>query len=448
MAGLRWANEGDRQRAEHRGKLQFLLQSAATLAASSVVTAGLGFVYWAVAARTFTAFDVGEASTAISAMSLLAPLTMLGLGTLVMVQLPAMQQGRSTLVASATVVSGAAASLVALAAALLLPSGYLGIANIGHRPGSTLIFVALVATQSMGLVLDQALLAVLGGGIQLARNMIQATVKLVLLVVLAFTLARYGPLTILMSWLLANVLSIAAIAVVLLRRHNVPLRRIAPRPSALRGMHFDAAKHHALNTSLMAPYFAMPIIANVILGSENAAYLYATWSLAGFVFFMPISLATALFASGARDAGTFVLEFRFTLRIALAICAVANVAIVFLGGVVLNIFGRAYAENGHTVLMLLALGGFGLIVKDHHFTLARVMDRVGREAMLMAVLGLLEIVGAIVGAYRGGLLGLSLGWLAAIAVEVLVCGPLVLRAYRGKVDIPDRKARDADEVAP
>lgn len=36
--------------AEHRSKLRFLLKSAASLASTSVITAGLGFVFWAVAA--------------------------------------------------------------------------------------------------------------------------------------------------------------------------------------------------------------------------------------------------------------------------------------------------------------------------------------------------------------------------------------------------------------
>jgi O-antigen/teichoic acid export membrane protein len=442
MAGLRRSHEGGHEHSEARSKIQFLLQSAASLAATSMVTAGLGFIYWALAARIFTASAVGESSTAISAMGLLAPLTMLGLGTLVMVQLPRMQQGRTALVASATLVSGVAASIVSLACALLLPSGYLGIPNIARQPATILIFVALVATQVMGLVMDQALLAVLGGSIQLARNMIQAVVKLVLLVVLALLLERFGALSILLSWLFANIVSIAAIIVVLMRQHTVRLRQIRPSLSALRGMHIDAAQHHALNISLMVPYFAMPIVANVILGSEKAAYLYATWSLAGFVFFLPVSLATALFASGARDSRTFNAEFRFTIRVAAAICAAANLVILVVGGPVLKIFGDAYAENGRTVLIVLALGGMGLIVKDHHVTLARVTGHIGREAEVMIALGVLEIVGAVIGAYRGGLLGLSLGWLAAIGVEVVVCGPQVWHAYLGRSDGPVRQHND------
>lgn len=427
----------DEQHAEHRSKLRFLLRSAASLASTSMVTAGLGFVFWAVAARAFPASAVGESSTAISAMGLIAPLTTLGFGTLVMMRLTRMDQGRSTLVSTACLVCGAAATAVALACALTLPDSLLGLPGVGNRPIATVVFVGLVATQAVGLVIDQALLAAHGGGIQLARNIIQSVAKLVLIIALALTLARFGSLNIVASWFAANAISIVAVVVVLMRRYRVSPRRMLPRLAVLRGMHLDAARHHALNTALMVPYFVIPIVANAILGSEQAAYLYATWSLAGFVFFLPVALATALFASGARDTRTFHMEFRFTLRFALVICTAANLALALIGGLVLEIFGKAYADNGHLLLILLALGGLGLIVKDHHVTLARVIGTEGREALLMGALGAGEILGAVLGASRGGLVGLALGWLAAIGLEVVVCAPMVWRAYRGRVRIPE-----------
>ena len=264
--------------------------------------------------------------------------------------------------------------------------------------------------------------------------------KLLLLIAFALTLAQDGSLSIYASWFVANVVSIAAVGIWMLRKYRVPVRRLWPRLSTLRGLHFHAAKHHALNLSLGVPYFAMPIVANTILGSEKAGYLYATWSVAGFLFYVPIALATALFASGARDSGTFLMEFRFTLRSALLICAAANLAILVLGSWVLRIFGDAYAANGRAALTLMCLGGFGLIIKDHHVALARVTHTVGREAILIGGLGLGELAGAALGASRGGLTGLAWGWLAAVGLEALVCGPLVWRAYRGRFHVPARSA--------
>ena len=424
---------GDEIHREHRRKIDFMLRSAAALVSTSVVTSGLGFLYWAVAARSFDAVDVGESATAIAAMSVIAPFTVSGMGTLLIVELPRLQKDRARLVTTAALASGALGSLIALLCAFLLPGKFLGLPDIGKQAGITALFVAATATQAIGSLLDSALLSMVGGGMQLRRNAIQAAVKLALLIAFALALNHFGSLSIFASWFLANVVSIVAVAFLLARRFGITLGQFIPKPSMLHGLHLNAARHHMLNTSLFVPYFAMPIVANVVLGSEQAGYLYATWSVAGFIFFLPISLATVLFASGARDTSTFGLEYRFTLRFSLLICIAANIGVLLFGGLVLKVFGDAYAENGHTALMLMALGGLGLIIKDHHVVVARVTGAVGREALLIGLLGVGELAGAAIGAARGGLTGLAAGWLIAIMVEVAVCAPLVWRAYQGRI---------------
>lgn len=427
------ADEG--AQAQYRRKIAFLIRSAASLVSTSVVTSGLGFVYWTVAARMFSASDVGEAATAIAAMSLIAQFTVLGFGTALVFKLPTMASGRAELVSTAVVVCAVVGAGVAVVCGVVLPDSFVGLPGIGHDLATTLLFAGGIGAHSVAMMLDSALLSVAGGGIQLGRNVIHAVTKLVLLVVVALTLHRYGALGIYTSWFVATVGSIAVVVGWMLHKYRTDLRSLWPRLSALRGLQFQAAQHHVLNLALVVPFFAMPIVANVILGSEQAGYLYATWSLAGFVFVLPIAMSMALFASGAKDTSTILLEFRFTLRNAMAASLAANLLILPMGGLVLGIFGPAYAENGRLVLIVLCLGGLGLVIRDHHVAVARITGAVGREAVLMIGLGVCELAGASIGAFHGGLIGLSLGWLAAVALEVVVCTPLVWRAYRGRITI-------------
>ena len=428
--------------AEKRRRGGFLVRSALSLVSTSVVTAGLGFIFWTVAARMFSASDVGESATAIAAMSLIAPFSLLGFGTALIAKLPSMSSGRAQLVSSAALVCAVVGGLVALVCALVLPTSFLGLPGIGHDLHTTLIFMGGVSAHSVAMMLDVALLSVVGGGIQLKRNVVHAVVKLVLLVVFALTLPRYGPLSIYASWFVASVASIAVVGVLLLRQQRVPAGRILPRFSAIRALRLQALEHHVLNLALVAPFFAMPIVANVVLGSEDAGYLYATWSLAGFVFVLPIAMSTALFASAARDSSTIVTEFRFSLRNSMAACGAANLLILPLGGLVLSIFGEAYAANGRTVLTVLCVGGLGLVIRDHHVAVARITGDVGREAVLMVMLGTAELVGAAIGASRGGLLGLGLGWLAAVGFAVMICTPRVWCAYRGRLEVAAGRGLD------
>ncbi|MCH9734870.1 MAG: hypothetical protein K0U78_09990 [Actinomycetia bacterium] len=428
--------------AEQLRKRGFLVRSAASLVSTAAVTSGLGFIFWTSAARMFSASEVGESATAIAAMSLIAPFTVLGFGTALVSKLPEMRSNRPELVSTVALACAVVGGAVALVCALALPGDFLGIPGIGHDVFTTALFAAGVAAHSVAMMLDTALLSVSGGGIQLGRNVIQAVLKLVLLVVFALTLSQLGSLSIYASWFVANVASIAAVTVWLLRKHRVLVSQLRPRLSALRGLQFDAAKHHSLNLALTVPFFAMPIVANVTLGSERAGYLYATWSLAGFVFVLPIAMSMALFASGSKDSSTILTEFRFTLRYSLAASVGANLLILPLGGLVLSIFGAAYAENGRTALIVLCVGGIGLVIRDHHVAIARITGKVGREAVLMTALGACELVGAAIGASRGGLTEMSLGWLAAVGLEVLVCTPLVWRAYRGRLEVATHATAD------
>ena len=79
---------------------QDLLSNASTLAATTCVTSVLGFAYWAIAARLFSQQAVGYSAAAISAMTLLGTIGMLGMGTLLIGELPR-RKDRAGLVSAA-----------------------------------------------------------------------------------------------------------------------------------------------------------------------------------------------------------------------------------------------------------------------------------------------------------------------------------------------------------
>lgn len=417
-----------------RSSIAFLVRNALALVSTSFLTSGLGFLYWAAAARLYDATVVGESATAIAAMNLLAPVAMLGLGTLLVAELPRRKERRGEVVVAAAAVSGSAGALLALVAALLLPSQVLGLPGIGHEWGATALFVVGVTTQVVGLVFDAALLSTWGGGLQLGRNAVFSIVKLIAVVGLALALSSTTSLSVFASWVIGNLVSFATTAAWMSRTRRIRWSGLVPRPGVLAGRGRSAAAHHALNLALSVPYFAMPIVANVTMTSEQAGYLYATWSVAAFVFVLPIALSTALFASGSAFTDDVIPQFRLSLRYSVLACLGAAVIAILLGDYVLRVFGQEYAEQGHTALILLSVAGVGLVVKDHHVALSRLTGRVSREAKVVWVLTVLELVGASVGAILDDIEGLAAGWLLVVMLEIVVYAPMVARAYRGRLD--------------
>jgi O-antigen/teichoic acid export membrane protein len=434
---------------EEGRSLSFLVRSALGLVSTSFLTSGLGFVYWAAAAQLYDATVVGESATAIAAMNLLSPVAMLGLGTLLVSELPKRTGRRGEIVVAAAALSAAAGAVLALLAALLLPGEFLGLPGIGHDPGATALFVFGVATQVVGLVFDGALLSTKGSGLQLGRNAVFSVVKLAAVVALALSLSSTTSLSVFASWVIGNVVSFLTTVLWIARTHPIRLSGLLPRAGVLSGRGRSAAAHHALNLALSTPYFAMPIVANVTMTSQQAGYLYATWSVAAFVFVLPIALSTALFASASRFSEDLVPQFRLSLRYSLLACVGATVVAILVGEYVLRVFGRAYADQGHVALILLSVAGVGLVVKDHHVALARLRGKVAREARVVWVLTVLELVGASIGGVVDDIEGLAAGWLVVVALEILVYGPTVVAAYRGKLgpgssDDRSASASDAD----
>ncbi|HEY8602133.1 MAG TPA: hypothetical protein VIL85_27150, partial [Thermomicrobiales bacterium] len=207
-------------------------------------------------------------------------------------------------------------------------------------------------------------------------------------------------------------------------------RDLVPRPALLRDLGRSALEHHFLNMALQAPSLALPMVVTATLSSAQNAYFYAAWMLAGFVFVPPVALAISLYAAATSPA-SLARKLRFTLGAATAIGVGANVVIFGGAYLILLPFGAAYADAAAWPLRIIALGVFGLIVKDHYVALCRINGRLTGAIPLIVVGSLAELALAAVGATRGGLTGLALGWLLAISAQATLMIPSLYRTARG-----------------
>ena len=139
-----------------------LLSNAGSLVMSTGVASLLGVVYWVVATRLFSQRAVGYASAAVSAMTLLGTIGMLGLGTLLIGELPR-RHGRAGLVAAALLTSGLGSLLLGLCFAVVAPRVSVSFATMIGTPARGLLFAAGVAVTAVTLVFDQATIGLMRG---------------------------------------------------------------------------------------------------------------------------------------------------------------------------------------------------------------------------------------------------------------------------------------------
>jgi O-antigen/teichoic acid export membrane protein len=405
-----------------------MIVNAGSLVGTTLVTSGLGFVYWWAAARLFPPDIIGFSAAAISAMTLLGTVGMVGLGTLLMRELPRRMSDAGGLIMTALLIAAGVSSGLGLLFAVFAPRLSAEFIPLSADGVSLALFVTGVMLTAVTLVLDQVLLGVLRGGTQLMRNTLFALAKLLLLVVAGFSLATNSGMVIYGTWALGILLSLGVIGLVVAREH-IPLSWFRPNWALMRGLRRAALSHHALNLALQAPGLMLPVVVTALLSSSANASFYTAWMIAAFVFVAPNALTTMLYVVGSADPVSLPRKVRQTLKLSLLAGAGGSLFLVLFADVILNLFGRTYADEAVWCLRILALGVFPLTVRVHFIAIRRIEGHILSAARLMAFGGGLELLLAALGGSMDGLTGLSIGWVGAICVEAaLTALPVYLAA--------------------
>ncbi len=407
-----------------------MLVNSGSLVGTTVITSALGFAYWWLAARQFPPEAVGIASASVSTMLLLGSFCMLGLGTLLITELPRQPGREVSLISTALVVVGVAGAGIGVLFAVVAPYASVEFNPLKASATNIVVFAAGVSLTAITLVLDQALIGILCGSLQLWRNTIFAVAKVILLFVIGLYLSQKAGMTIYTTWVGGVALSLATLLGFVIYRKGWLGRAYFPQWGLLRKLGLAALQHHLLNLTLEAPTLILPVLVTVLLSAKMNAWFYISWMIASFIFDVPIALTTVLHAMNSAQQSSLRHKARLTIGLALVTSVLANCLLQFATKQVLGLFGSAYAEQATWCLRILGLAAFPLIIKNHYISICRIQDRVGRAMLGMLPGGALEVVTAMGGAYLGGLLGLSLGWVIAIVVEAILMFPTVYQTIR------------------
>lgn len=393
-----------------------ILCNAASLVGTTGVTSVLGFGFWWIAAQRFPPSAVGTGSALISAMTLLGMVSVLGLGTLLMGELSRQPGREAGLITAAVLVSGVAG--------ILLGAGFLVVAPaiipalqfpLGGILESSL-FVLGVGLTALTTVIDQAMIGLLRGELQLLRNGVFAIVKLGCLALAGLWLSGGASTAIFLAWIAGSFASLLSLGGVFIRERSTA-QEWRPEWRALQGLRRTALEHHVLNVVLQAPSLILPILVVVVISPNANAYFYPAWMIAGLAFVGPVTVSTALYAATSHTVSGLAAKVLFSLKASLILALAAGIAIWAIAPLALSLFGMEYARQGEFSLRTLILGVFPLIVRDHYVAVFRARERVGEAVIMIALGALVELVAAVGGALLGGLPGLSLGWVLGVCIE-------------------------------
>lgn len=407
-----------------------LLVNAGSLVGSTGVTSVLGFVYWWYAARQNTPEVVGLASAAISAMTLLGAFSVMGLGTLLIGELPNQQGKEASLISAALLLVGTVGGCLGIGYALVASHLSSDFQTLGASFSDIVLFALGVSLTSITLVLDQALIGLLRGEVQLWRNTIFSAVKLIALFGADLWLAQVTGMTIYETLIVGNGFSLAVLGLMVLVKRPRAVGSYLPQWTLLRQLGPAALKHHTLNILLQAPSLILPVLVTIMLSPTVNAWFYVAWNLSSIANTVSVSFASTLYAVSSAKPSVLANKLRLTVSLAFVGCVLVNAVLIIAPKFALEFFGHSYSEQAAWSLRVLALESFPFIIKNHYIALSRIRKQVGRTILVTIATGLLELGASVTGARLGGLNGLSLGWFSAMCIEGLCMAPTIYAAAR------------------
>jgi O-antigen/teichoic acid export membrane protein len=393
------------------------LANAGSLVGTYAVTSVLGFAYWWVAARQFPPEAVGLASAAISAMMLLGIFCIFGLGTLLIGELPRHPGQEGSLISAALILVGGVGGCSGIVFAVVTPYFSTQLQPLRANIEDVVLFAIGVSLTAITLVLDQALIGLLRGDLQLWRNTLLAGTKLVALFLAGLWLSQKVGLTIYATWTVGNALSLLVLGAFTLVNRRWSGKAYRPHWGLLRKLRTAALQHHLLNLIFQAPTMALPLLVTVLLSATMNAWFYSAFLLANMAFLATSALTTVLYTTNPAQTDALTHRTRLTLGLSIVTTVLANCVLLFGTKQLLGVYGHTYAEQAAWSLRILGLAAFPQVLKSHFVTICRIKSRIGLVLLPMIAGACLELGGAILGAYVGGLAGLSLGWLAAVSFE-------------------------------
>lgn len=422
-----------------RVRAHSLLRNSVYLMATTGATSLLGYVYWIVAARRASAYEVGVASTLIAAMMLAANIANLGIGSALVQELPKRTDARSwSLTVNAGLLAGAVAGLVAGAlTVILLPLLSSQYRAIHDYAAYALAFVVTVPIWNVLSLLDQIYVAERASGNMLARNVAFAALKLALLLGAPLVMLPAGGIGVFLSWTLAAAATLIGGLLLMARRlgrtYQPALRGMLAQ---MRGVSKALAGHHLINLGGMAPMYLLPMIVAARISPEDGAYFYTTWMLGSLFFMVSPSVGSALFAEGAHAAHDLAGKTR---QSALFIAALLTPAMLvfFVGGhTILLLFGPGYARHGLPLLLALVVSAIPDAITNIAVSVWRVRGRLRTAAGLNVGMSACAVTLAWVMIPSFGLFGAGLAWLLGQTLGCVVVAFYMLVEHNQRPAVP------------
>jgi colanic acid/amylovoran biosynthesis protein len=345
-----------------------LVRSSFLLIALSGAMAILGFGFSLVVTRLFTPEQVGAGTSLISATSLIAYLSLLGLNVTI-VRFYANSKNPGAQITQSLLVAGGLGLIISGVYVMVVPFYAPALSFVRDNALYAAGFLVAGALSGINLMTDSVFIGARKPEYNLfIDGFVQGITRLVLPVAL-IGLGAYGIFaSVGGGYLVAAVVSILWMRRVLGFRFDFRRQIAITKPQL--SYSISSYISNALNT---APIMALPLITVHTLGTAEAGYLFLTFQIAATLYGVSYAIGEALFAEGSFDESRLVSLLKRS-GLLLAMLQLPAVIVIAVGSrSILSLFGATYGEHGHHLLQIFAIGAIAVALKTWASALLKLM---------------------------------------------------------------------------
>ena len=406
-----------------------MVRSAIALMLSTVASSAFGVLFWIVGARLYSVDDLGRASAAASAITLLGSLAQLSLGTVMVRFLPVAGSAGGRLLGLA---HGTTASIGVILTVGFCLAGF-GDTFLPPGPTTLLLLCGAVVGSAFSALQDGALTGLGRPQWVPVRNVSIAVGKLVLLVALVGA-AVSTPIVV--SWSIPVIVGAAATGVVVLARRTLWRRSPAVRESlpTRRELASFVSAQYLSGIVVSLHLYLPPVLVTMILGpAVNGSAFYIPWLVANVAFALSWNIGVSFVVEATSDPGRTRSHLRNALRLLVVVNVAGGVFLALTAPVVLQVLGRDYAAGGADTLRLIGLAlPFEMILTL--FSVTAIIEKKTWPIFWMSLSSTaIFLVGCLWGLHTFGVLGAGGAFLVAETVVGCALLPATVRRLRALV---------------
>ncbi len=369
-----------------------------------------GFFFWIIAAKIYPQEDVGINTALISAVSLIAILSFMGLDQSIIRFFP--DGNRLKILVTSSIII----ALSTLFFGLIFVSGInIWSPQLAVVKDNLLIFFLSLLAFSLTTPFANAFIALRKSNYYFYQNLLMGSRVFLLF------LPLFGKFGIFISFgissIIALIFSIYFMSKFKDQRTKIKEFFKIDRNFINESFHFSAG-NYIFVLLITIPGYLLPIIVLNVLGSVQTAYYYIAYTIASILFMIPTAFSVSLFVEGSHGESIRNNTLKSFIATFSILTPLAIILFVF-GGYLLGLLGQSYV-NGFPLLQAMVISSFFYAICMIYFSIIRIQKSV-KDLILISFVTFTLLIGL---SYQlmiqFGILGVGYAWIISYFIGSLI----------------------------